>query len=105
VNTLDIRKRGFSLAEAIRAAKDGPVVLTERGRPLVVLQDVEGNDLESISLSLNPKFLELIMRSRIRTETEGGISHEEMVRRLAEVPPPDINGTTTTRRKARTKRV
>jgi hypothetical protein len=104
VNTLDIRKRGFSLDDAIKAAKDGPVVLTEKGRPLVVLQDVEGNDLESISLSLNPKFLELIMRSRIRTETEGGISHEEMVRRLAEAPPPEVNGASPTRRKARTKR-
>ena len=34
--------------------------------------------MESISLSLNPDFMEIIDRSRRRQEKEGGISSEEM---------------------------
>src|SRR5947209_16451855 len=91
LKTFDIRKPGFTLADAMAATKNGPVVLTERRRPLVVLQDVEGSDLESISLSMNPEFIEMLMRSRIRGETEGTISHEEMVRLLAKEPEPAAN--------------
>jgi hypothetical protein len=39
-------------------------------------------DIETVSLSNNPKFLNLIERSRARQKSEGGISTEEMRRRL-----------------------
>ncbi len=37
---------------------------------------------ETVSLSTNPKFLALIERSRQRHEQEGGLSSDEMRRRL-----------------------
>jgi hypothetical protein len=43
---------------------------------------IENVDLETISLSTNPQFLALIERSRARQESEGGISSDEMRRRL-----------------------
>ncbi|GFP20502.1 hypothetical protein HKBW3S03_02005, partial [Candidatus Hakubella thermalkaliphila] len=39
-------------------------------------------DMETVSLSTNPQFLALIERSRARQQAEGGISSEEMRRRL-----------------------
>jgi hypothetical protein len=42
----------------------------------------ESADMESLSLSLNPDFMEIIERSRQRQDEEGGISSEEMRRRF-----------------------
>ncbi len=46
------------------------------------MKTVEGPDWESISLSTNPEFMAIIERSRVRHRTEGGISSDEMRRRL-----------------------
>jgi hypothetical protein len=43
---------------------------------------IESTDMEIAALSDNPKFLALIERSRARLEAEGGISSDEMRRRL-----------------------
>jgi hypothetical protein len=39
-------------------------------------------DMETVSLTNNPKFIALIERSRARQKKEGGISTQEMRRRL-----------------------
>lgn len=59
-----------------------PVILTENGRVVSVLMPIEEEDVESISLSLNPKFTEIIERSRDRQKTEGGLSLEEVRQQL-----------------------
>ena len=46
------------------------------------LVSVENADLETITLSTNPQFIAMIERSRARQRAEGGISSEEMRRRL-----------------------
>lgn len=43
---------------------------------------IENADLETVSLSTNPRFIDIIERSRERQEREGGISSAEMRRRL-----------------------
>ena len=43
-------------------------------------------DLETVALSTHPDFLALIERSRARHRAEGGISSEEMRRRLGLKP-------------------
>ena len=48
----------------------------------MALVDLEEVDFETISLSINPVFIELIQHSRKRHEQEGGISSEEMRKRL-----------------------
>ena len=40
------------------------------------------DDEETVALANNPKFLEILERSRARYKAEGGISLEEMRRRL-----------------------
>jgi antitoxin (DNA-binding transcriptional repressor) of toxin-antitoxin stability system len=58
--------------------------LTVDGDPIAALVAVEKADLETLSLSTNPQFLALIERSRARQRAEGGISSEEMRRRLSQ---------------------
>lgn len=79
------------LAEFKQVIKNGETVtLTIGGRPVAILQPLvplvlienEKADLETVTLSTHPQFLELIERSRKRHKTEGGISSDEMRRRL-----------------------
>jgi antitoxin (DNA-binding transcriptional repressor) of toxin-antitoxin stability system len=58
------------------------VIITVNGKPIAALVAIENADLETVSLSTNPAFLALIERSRARHRAEGGLSGEEMRRRL-----------------------
>ena len=79
---IDIQDAVESLAEYARRVGEGPVVVTAAGRPVAVVLAVEEADLETISLSTNPMFQSLIERSRARRTAEGGVSSDEIRRRL-----------------------
>jgi prevent-host-death family protein len=70
------------LAKYMTRVKEEPVIVTRKGKPIAALVSIENADLETVSLSTNRKFLALIERSRARHRTEGGISSDEMRRRL-----------------------
>ena len=70
------------MAEYAAEVDKEPVIVTSKGKPIAALVSIENADLETVSLSTNPKFLELIERSRARQRAEGDISSEEMRRRL-----------------------
>jgi prevent-host-death family protein len=82
MRTLELSEATGTLAEYAREVAGSPLVLTVEGSPVAVLVSVEQVDLETISLSTNPRFIALIERSRARQQAEGGISSEEMRRRL-----------------------
>ncbi len=85
VRKLEIGDATLPLAEYARQVDggEGPVLVTIEGRPVAaVIPVADESDLETISLSTNPKFLEIIERSRARQASEGGISSREMRRRL-----------------------
>nr|VFJ72041.1 MAG: prevent-host-death family protein [Candidatus Kentron sp. FM]VFJ72206.1 MAG: prevent-host-death family protein [Candidatus Kentron sp. FM]VFK19842.1 MAG: prevent-host-death family protein [Candidatus Kentron sp. FM] len=82
MKTMDISEATASLAEYARVVATEPVVITSDGRPLMALLDMKDTDFETFSLSTNPEFMEVIRQSRERHEKEGGISGEEMRRRL-----------------------
>lgn len=73
-----------SLAAYVRQADAGPVVVTDEGRPVAALIVLENTDLETVALSTDPEFLELIQNSRARHVREGGLSSTEMRRLLKE---------------------
>jgi hypothetical protein len=62
-----------------------PVAILHLLAPLVMLEENGPVDLETINLSLHPRFLELIEKSRLRHAREGGISSTEMRKRFAKV--------------------
>jgi prevent-host-death family protein len=70
------------LGEYTVGVKKEPVIVTRKGKPIAALVSIENADLETVSLSTNRKFLALIERSRTRQGAEGGISSDEMRRRL-----------------------
>ena len=77
MKTLDVTKAQGSLASWARKRHGGPLIVTERGKPLMVLVPVEeGADVESVSLSMNPEFMALIERSRAQHKPGSGLSAE-----------------------------
>lgn len=70
------------LAEYTTGVRKEPVIVTRNGKPIAALVSIENADLETVSLSTNRRFLELIERSRTRQRAEGGIPSAEMRRRL-----------------------
>ena len=69
-----------ALADYAEEMASGALIVTEQGQPVAALVPIENVDLETVGLSTNPKFIELIERSRARVRAEGGISAEEMRR-------------------------
>lgn len=60
-----------------------PLIVTEHGKPVAALVAIENADLETVALSTNADFIQLIERSWARVRAEAGISSQEMRRRLA----------------------
>jgi antitoxin (DNA-binding transcriptional repressor) of toxin-antitoxin stability system len=71
-----------TLAEYAADIENGPVIVTQQGRPVAALISIENTDLETVALCSNQTFLDLIERSRSRGREEGAISSEEMRRRF-----------------------
>jgi prevent-host-death family protein len=82
MKTVDINDAKGELGEYAAHVADDPVIVTNRGRPVAALVSIENADLETVSLSTNPKFVELIQRSRAHHGSQGGISSNDMRRRL-----------------------
>lgn len=56
-----------------------PLILTRNGQPMAALLPVEEEvDLETLSLSVNPKFVNIIERSRKSQREEGRIFLEDL---------------------------
>ncbi|EDX77350.1 type II toxin-antitoxin system Phd/YefM family antitoxin [Coleofasciculus chthonoplastes] len=79
---VEIGQANATLAEYTSELAEEPVIITSNGQPIAALITLENVDMETISLSTNPQFIELIERSRERRRAEGGISSTEMRRRL-----------------------
>ncbi len=71
-----------TLAEYATDIENGPVIVTDHGCPVAALVPIENADLETVTLSTNQQFLNLIERSRARVAQEGAISSEDMRRRF-----------------------
>jgi len=82
MKTVEVSKATLPLSDYTKEVKKEPVIITKEGRPVAILVSIPNTDIETVSLSNNPKFIALIERSRARQKSEGGVSSEEMRRRL-----------------------
>jgi prevent-host-death family protein len=82
MKVIDITEATNSLAKYVQEVTEEPVIITIAGKPVAALVAIKNADLETVSLSTNPEFIDLIERSRARLRAEGGISPEEMRRQL-----------------------
>ena len=83
---MELEKATGSLVRYARGARKEPIILTTHGKPVVALLFIGNVDWETVSLSTNPDFLEIIEESRKSLREKGGISEEEMHRRLGLKP-------------------
>ncbi len=68
-------------------SRESPVVVTRNGRAVVMLIAIEEeDDLDSLLLVHNPRFLQLLEEARQRVRITGGIPMAEFRRRLDDVP-------------------
>ena len=55
-----------------------PLILTRNGQPVAALVPVEDIDLETLSMIMNPKFINIIEQSRKSQKEEGRIFLEDI---------------------------
>jgi PHD/YefM family antitoxin component YafN of YafNO toxin-antitoxin module len=91
MKTIDIKKATGQLRDYAEIAEDEVVVVTRKGKPVAAVVALDDADYESLSLSTNSRFVEIIARSRARLEKEGGIPSDEVRRQLG-IPRPKRRG-------------
>jgi antitoxin (DNA-binding transcriptional repressor) of toxin-antitoxin stability system len=82
MKTIEMAKAKLPLADYTKEFTKEPLIVTIRGKPIAALVGIKNADIETVSLSNNPRFLALLERSRKKQKTKGGISTEEMCHRL-----------------------
>jgi antitoxin (DNA-binding transcriptional repressor) of toxin-antitoxin stability system len=82
MRTVELNEATAALSEYARNAAKEPLVVLDRGKPIAALVAIEDADLETLSLGDHPEFLDILERSRARHRAEGGISPDEMRRRI-----------------------
>lgn len=80
---LDLALANDTLAHYAKGLKDGSVVLTKNSKPVAALVSLPaGMDIETLSLSQNPKFLALLENSRASIRHKGAIPIEDVRKHL-----------------------
>ncbi len=82
MKTIEMSQATAPLAEFAGEVANEPVIVTSNGKPIAALLSIDDVDLETLSLRDNPEFLAIMAQSRARLKAEGGISSQEMRRRL-----------------------
>jgi antitoxin (DNA-binding transcriptional repressor) of toxin-antitoxin stability system len=82
LKAIDVRDATGSLGEYVSSLSGETIVVMDGDTPVAALVPVRGADLESLSIGTDPDFLDLLEQSRRRQREEGGISSDEMRRRL-----------------------
>lgn len=71
----------------IDESRESPVVVTRNGRPVAMLIAIKDeDDLDSLLLVHNPRFLQLLEEARQRVRVTGGVPLAEFRRRLESSP-------------------
>jgi antitoxin (DNA-binding transcriptional repressor) of toxin-antitoxin stability system len=81
MRTVEISQAADSLPEFGRRKRGETWVLMRRGRPVAAVVPLDDEDYFSMRLANDPRFIEIIERSRARYKATGGISLAEMRRK------------------------
>ena len=83
MKTLELKEAPEALRRYARRVRRHPVIVTHRGKPMAALISVEGTDWETLSISMDSKFLRIIERSRKSLRSKGGLTLEQLQARLS----------------------
>ena len=81
MKTLEMKQATGDLASYAAQVRREPVVVTDQGRPVMAPMSIENADMESVSLSTDPRFIALIARSRALCKPGMGIPLAEIKRK------------------------
>lgn len=73
-----------ALSPHLESASAEPVVVRSHGKTLAAVVPVNDDDVESLLLSINPRFQRILERSEERLRSEGSLTADEVRRRLTE---------------------
>ena len=88
MKTLEMKQARGELASYVKQVRNGPVVVTDHGKPVMALLPIENADLETVSLSTDPRFIAIVERSRTLYKVGTGIPLEEIRRKYRLKPKP-----------------
>jgi hypothetical protein len=71
-----------ALVPLVNSGDREPVFVTQQGETVAAIVPTNAEDAESLLLSINPKFQEILERSESRLKSEGGISSADVRHRL-----------------------
>jgi len=86
MKTLEMSQATGELSSYAGQVRKEPVIVTRRGKPVMALVSIENADLETVSLSTDPRFIALIERSRALYKPGTGIPLEEIRRKYGLEP-------------------
>jgi len=82
MKTIEVAQATNSLGAYARELEREPLVLTEGGHAIAALFPIDDDDLESLALSLSPKFQALIERARAEYRNGASLSADDARREL-----------------------
>ena len=82
MKTIEVTQATNSLEQYARELDQEPLVLTEGGHAIAALYPIDDADLESLALSLSPKFQAMIERPRAEYRNGASLSADDVRREL-----------------------
>ena len=82
MKTIEVSTASKPLAEYVTAVNEEVIVLTLHDKPIAALVSLEKVDKESLALSTNPEFLDIIQKAREEFKAGKKISLEELKREI-----------------------
>ena len=82
MTTLKLDDTDISLRQFVRRAKQaGSLVLTRRGKPVLLVHDLSGEDAETIALSMSKSFSRFVNKRRAEARRKGTIDFDDVCRK------------------------
>jgi PHD/YefM family antitoxin component YafN of YafNO toxin-antitoxin module len=86
MKVLELETTDLTLIETAKLARSGPVILIRKGKPVAAIRALSEDDWESLSLAENPRFQALIDEARRNYREQGGLSSEQVRKKLGLKP-------------------
>jgi PHD/YefM family antitoxin component YafN of YafNO toxin-antitoxin module len=83
MKTIEISTASKPLSDYAKELDDEIIILTSKKKPIAALVSLKNVDRESLSLSTNPEFMEIIERAREEFKSGKKLSFEEMRREVS----------------------
>ncbi len=85
MKTIDLETASKPLSDYAKDIDKEILVLKSKDKPVAAIVSLKNVDMESLSLSTNPEFLEIIEKSRNELKLGKRISLEEMKKEMAKM--------------------